>query len=108
MNITKRKPFTPGEILLEEFMQPLNLTPEQMAKKIGVPVQKINEIVNTQEKITPDIAIRFSRLFGTSIEYWLNMQLKLDLWHIINDKEKYQEYQFIKPIEWQKEGYIFH
>ena len=101
MNITKRKPFTPGEILFEEFMQPLNLTPEQLAERIEVPVQRINEIVNSQAGITPDIAIRLSRLFGTSVEYWLNMQLKIDLWHIINDKEKYQKYQFIKPIEWQ-------
>jgi len=101
MNITKRKPFTPGEILFEEFMQPLNLTPEQLAERIEVPVQRINEIVNSQAGITPDIAIRLSRLFGTSVEYWLNMQLKIDLWHIINDKEQYQKYQFIKPIEWQ-------
>jgi len=59
MNITKRKPFTPGEILFEEFMQPLNLTPEQVADRIGVPVQRINEIVNSQEGITPDIAIQY-------------------------------------------------
>ncbi len=102
MNITKRKPFTPGEILFEEFMQPLNLTPSLLADRIDVPVQRINEIVNSQAGITPDIAIRLSRLFGTSVEYWLNMQLKIDLWHIINDKEKHQRYQFIKPIEWQE------
>jgi plasmid maintenance system antidote protein VapI len=70
-----------------------------LADRIDVPVQRINEIVNSQAGITPDIAIRLSRLFGTSIEYWLNMQLKIDLWHIINDKEKHQKYQFIKPIE---------
>ena len=102
MNITKRKPFTPGEILFEEFMQPLNLTTEQIAERIGLPVQMINEIVNNQEKITPDTAIRLSRLFTTSVEYWLNMQLKIDLWYIINNKEKYQKYQFIKPIKWQE------
>ena len=102
MNITKRKPFTPGEILLEEFMQPLNLTPEQLAKRIGVPVQTINEIMNNQGTITPDIALRLSRLFGTSVEYWSNMQLKIDLWHMMNDQEKYQEYQFIQKIEWQE------
>jgi len=102
MNITKRKPFTPGEMLLEEFMQPLNLSSEQLAERIGVPVQRINEIVDSQKGITPDMAMRLSRLFGTSVEYWLNMQLKMDLWHIINDPEKYQDYQFIKPIEWQE------
>jgi len=102
MNITKRKPFTPGEILSEEFMQPLNLTPEQLAKRIGVSVQTINEIMNNQGTITPDIALRLSRLFGTSVEYWSNMQLKIDLWHMMNDKEKYQEYQFIQKIEWQE------
>jgi antitoxin HigA-1 len=102
MNITKRKPFTPGEILLEEFMQPLNLSPEQLAERIGVPVQRINDIVESQEGITADMAMRLSRLFGTRVEYWLNMQLKMDLWHIINDPEKYQKYQFIKPIEWQE------
>ncbi len=102
MNITKRKPFTPGEMLLEEFMQPLNLSSEQVAERIGVPVQRINEIVDSQKGITSDMAMRLSRLFGTSVEYWLNMQLKMDLWHIINDHEKYKEYQFIKPIEWQE------
>jgi len=99
MNITKRKPFTPGEILTEEFMQPLNLTPEQLAERIGVPVQRITEIINNQGAITPDLAIRLSRLFGTSVEYWSNMQLKIDLWHIMNDKKKYQEYQLIKQIK---------
>jgi len=102
MNITKRKPFTPGEILSEEFMQPLNLTPEQLAKRISVPVQRINEIINNQETITADLAFRLSRLFGTSVEYWSNMQLKIDLWHIMNDQEKYKEYQLIQQIEWQE------
>ncbi len=88
MNITKRKPFTPGEILLEEFMQPLNLAPNQVANKIGVPVHKIDEILNNQGVISSDIAIRLSKLFGNSVEYWLNMQLKIDLWCALNDKEK--------------------
>jgi antitoxin HigA-1 len=100
MNITKRKPFTPGEILTEEFMLPLNLTP--LGERIGVPVQRITEIINNQRPITVDLAIRLSRLFGTSVEYWSNMQLKIDLWHIMNDKNKYHEYQLIKQLEWQE------
>ncbi|MDM8564272.1 HigA family addiction module antitoxin [Candidatus Halobeggiatoa sp. HSG11] len=99
MNITKRKPFTPGEILYEEFMQPLNLNTEQIAKNIDIPAEKINKIVNGTEEITIDIAIRLSKLFSTS-EYWLNMQLKTNLWHIIN--EKHLEYELIKPINYSK------
>ncbi|EDN72135.1 Helix-turn-helix motif protein [Beggiatoa sp. SS] len=88
MNITKRKRFSPGEMLLEEFMQPLNLSSEQLAERNGVPVvQRIDEVDDSQKGITPDMTMRLSRMFGTSVPYWLSMQFKMDLWLSMNDHE---------------------
>jgi addiction module HigA family antidote len=81
MNITKRKPSFPGEILVAEFLEPLNLTYTQLAELIKVPDKQINEIINNHRAITSDIAIRLAQVFGTSAEVWLNLQMKWDLWH---------------------------
>lgn len=94
MNITKRKPFTPGEILLEEFMQPYGLTQGELAKKIGIERRRINEIIKGKRAITPDTAIRLGKLFNVSCEYWLNLQMKIDLWNEINKKKKI----YIQPL----------
>ncbi|TGO02557.1 hypothetical protein PN36_23080 [Candidatus Thiomargarita nelsonii] len=97
MNITKRKPPTPGEILSEEFMVPLGLTQNKLAEFIQVPRRRINEIINNKRSITPDTAIRLSKLFGTSADLWLNLQHKVDLWEAFANRE--QEYKRIEPIE---------
>ncbi len=98
MNITKRKPFTPGEILHEEFMQPYDLTQEALANLIGVTRRRINEIINGKRAITPDAACRLAKLFNMTPEFWLNLQTKLDLWQEMRDLQKNRDYAEIKPL----------
>ena len=70
---------TPGEILDEEFLKPMGITPCRLAKDIGVPPRRINEIVNGLRGITADTALRLGRYFGMSPEFWLNLQSHYDL-----------------------------
>ena len=70
---------TPGEILDEEFLQPMAITQYRLAKDIGVPPRRINEIVNGQRAITADTALRLGRYFRMAPEFWLNLQSPYDL-----------------------------
>ena len=72
-------PIHPGEILLEEFLNPLHLSQYRLAKDISVPARRINEIVHGKRGISADTALRLSRFFGTSERFWLNLQLRYDL-----------------------------
>jgi len=83
MNITKRKPFSPGEILQEEFLTPLGLTQLALAEKLGVARRRVNEILRAKRSISADTAIRLGKLFNMSPEFWLNLQMKWDLWHAL-------------------------
>jgi addiction module HigA family antidote len=74
-----RVPTHPGEILLEEFLKPMGVTQVDFAAHIGVPVQRVNEIVRGKRGITPDTAWLFSQAFNTSPEFWLNLQASHDL-----------------------------
>jgi antitoxin HigA-1 len=74
-----RIPTHPGEILLEEFLNPLGLSQVAFAGHIGVPVQRVNEIVRGKRGITPESAWLFAEAFGTSPEFWLNLQSNYDL-----------------------------
>ena len=78
---THRQPTHPGEMLLEEFLKPLGLTQRELAEAIGVPYQRVNEIVNQRRGITPSTALRLSRYFGTSSGFWMNGQMRWDLYH---------------------------
>ncbi|MBE2199649.1 MAG: HigA family addiction module antidote protein [Anaerolinea sp.] len=72
-------PIHPGEILLEEFLQPLGITQYRLAKDIGVPARRINEIVQGKRRITADTALRLSRYFSLSERFWMNLQGRYDL-----------------------------
>jgi addiction module HigA family antidote len=77
---TKRlPPVHPGEILLLDFLEPLELTQYRLAKSLSVPPRRINEIVHGQRAITADTALRLARFFGTSERFWLNLQTAYDL-----------------------------
>jgi len=69
----------PGEILLEEFLDPLEVSQYRLAKDISVPPRRINEIVHGKRAITADTALRLSRYFGTSERFWMNLQIRYDL-----------------------------
>lgn len=69
----------PGEILDEEFLKPLSITQYRLAKDICVPARRVNEIIHGNRSITADTALRLSQYFGTSAEFWLNLQSRYDL-----------------------------
>jgi len=75
----KLPPIHPGEILNEEFLKPHKLSQYRLAKEIGVPARRINEIVHGKRAVTPDTALRLSRYFGLSERFWLNLQTHYDL-----------------------------
>ena len=75
----KLSPIHPGEILMEEFLKPMNISQYRLAKDISVPPRRINEIVHGTRAITPDTALRLSRYFGQSERFWINMQTRYDL-----------------------------
>ena len=76
--MSKLKPVTPGEILLEEFLRPMGLTQYRLAKEVGVPAQRISEIVAGKRAITADTDLRLCRFFGLSNGYWLRAQAAHD------------------------------
>jgi addiction module HigA family antidote len=77
--MSKLEPVTPGEILLEEFLKPMNLSQYRLAKEIGVPAQRISEIVAGKRSITADTDLRLCRFFGLSNGYWLRAQAAHDI-----------------------------
>jgi addiction module HigA family antidote len=79
MSTTAHAPIHPGEILLEEFLAPLEISQYRLAATIGVPARRINEIVHGKRSISPDTALRLSRALGTSDRFWLNLQNRYDL-----------------------------
>ncbi len=76
---TVMAPVHPGEILLEEFLEPLGVSQYQLAKAVSVPARRINEIVHGQRRISADTALRLARYFGTSERFWINLQARYDL-----------------------------
>jgi antitoxin HigA-1 len=93
----KRRPTSPGEMLREEFLNPMRITQTQFAEAIGVSYPRLNEIVNGRRGVTPDTALRFSRALGTTPEFWLNMQLAIDLWDALHSPSAKQIAK-IKPL----------
>ena len=76
--MTKLRPVTPGELLLEEFLKPMGISQYRLAKEIGVPAQRISEIVAGKRAVTADTDLRFCRFFGMSNGYWLRAQAAHD------------------------------
>lgn len=93
-----RLPAHPGELLAEEFLAPLGISQSQLAADIKVPFQRINLIVNRKRAVTPDTALRFARYFGTSPDFWLNLQQRWDLYHALHSAEG-KEIETIRPLK---------
>jgi addiction module HigA family antidote len=88
---TKRIPTHPGEMLLEEFLIPMGITQKDLADNIEVPYQRINEIVNGRRGITPSTALRLAKFFDMSADFWMNLQLRWDLYFARQDENKVLE-----------------
>ncbi len=93
----KRPPTHPGEMLFEEFIKPLKLTQVELALRLGVSYPRLNEIIKGRRSVTPNTALRLSRVFGMSADFWLGLQQDWDLWHAMNSPEA-KGISRLKPI----------
>ncbi|MCX6060046.1 MAG: HigA family addiction module antitoxin [Chloroflexi bacterium] len=84
---TNRTPTHPGEMLLEEFLDPMGISQRDLADNIHVPYQRINEIVNGRRGITPSTALRLAKFFDMSADFWMNLQLRWDLYFAQQDEK---------------------
>lgn len=94
---THRTPTHPGEMLLEEFLHPMGLSQRDLADGIHVPYQRINEIINGRRGVTPSTALRLARFLGTSAGFWMNLQLRWDLYQA--QKAEASTLETIHPYE---------
>ena len=89
MKIPKYRPPThPGTLLLKDFLEPMGITQRQLADALHVPYQRINELVNQKRGITPSTAIRLSKFFGNSSNFWLNLQQNWELYYVLKEEEE--------------------
>ena len=95
---THRPPTHPGEMLLEEFLKPLNITQSEFAIRLGVSFPRLNEVINARRSVTPDTALRLARVTGMSADFWLGLQQDWDLWHALRS-EKAREIRLLKPLK---------
>ena len=93
---THREPTHPGEMLLEEFLIPMGITQRELADKIHVPYQRVNEIINKRRGITPSTALRLAKFFRVSEDFWMNLQLRWDMYKAKLSEAK--ELKTIKPV----------
>ena len=98
MLMTKRKPASVGEILVEEFMGPLGLTQGDLAEAMGVPRKHVNELCNDRRMITVDTALMLARAFGNSADFWLNVQRRNDLWDALHSPKRRQRIERARPV----------
>ncbi len=81
----KLSPITPGEILLEEFLEPLSISQAKLARDINVPANRVNQIINGKRDISTDTALRLGKYFGIEPEFWLNLQMRFNM-KIVKEK----------------------
>jgi addiction module HigA family antidote len=98
MLMTKRKPASVGEILVEEFMQPLGLTQAALAAAMGVQRKHVNELCNDRRNVTAATALILARVFGNSADFWLNLQRRNDLWAALHDPRERQRVARARPL----------
>ncbi len=98
MLMTKRKPAGVGEILVEEFMQPLGLTQGGLAAAMGVQRKHVNELCNNRRNVTAPTALILACVFGNSPEFWLNVQRRSDLWEAMHSPRERERIKRAKPL----------
>ena len=92
-----REPTHPGDVLLDDFLVPLGMTQRDLAEAVQVPYQRVNEIVRRRRGVTPGTALRLARFFGTSPGFWMNLQLRWDLYNA--QREEAEAIDNIRPHE---------
>ena len=96
MILVSRKPTHPGEMLREEFMPDFGLTVAALAKRLGISRQSMNELVRERRAVTAEMALRLARVFGTTPQYWLNMQRNVDLWNSL--ELHFEDIEALEPL----------
>lgn len=84
---SERPPTAPGALLLEEFLRPRGMTQVELARRMGVPIQRVNTIVNGRRGVTAETAIRLAEVLGTTPEFWMNLQGAHDLWNALRRRK---------------------
>ena len=98
MLMTKRKPASVGDILTEEFMEPLALTQGALAEAMGVQRKHVNELCNDRRKVTAATALILARVFGNSPDFWLNAQKRSDLWEAMHSPRERERIKRARPL----------
>lgn len=98
MNMTKRKPVSVGEMLTQEFMQPISLTQVELAKLMGVSRKTVNELCTNKRSITAETALMLAKVFGNTPDFWLNTQQRNDLWKVMHTKSQAERVQKAKAL----------
>lgn len=98
MRTTKRKPSSVAEILVEEFLLPMQVTQGQLAEAMGISRRTINELCNNKRMVTVDTALMLSRALGTTAEFWLNLQQQNDLWAALNTPRRAAKIERAHPV----------
>jgi addiction module HigA family antidote len=98
MLMTKRKPATVGEILVEEFMKPLGLTQAALAKAMGVQRKHVSELCNNRRNVTAATALILARVFGNGPDFWLNVQRRGDLWDAMHSPQELARIERATPL----------
>ena len=83
---TNAAPTHPGEMLPEEFLRPMGVSQVELARKLNIPFQRVNQIINGKRSVTPDTALRLARVLDTSVDLWLNLQLAWDLYEALHSQ----------------------
>ncbi|MBA2458662.1 MAG: HigA family addiction module antidote protein [Gemmatimonadales bacterium] len=99
MLMTKRKPVTVAEILVEEFMEPMGLTQAALAEAMGVQRKHVNELCNDRRNVTAATALILARVFGNSADFWLNVQRRNDLWEAMHSPAQRKRIQSARPLK---------
>jgi addiction module HigA family antidote len=98
MLMTKRRPAGVGEILVEEFMRPMNLTQAALAEAMGVQRKHVNELCNGRRAVTAPTALILARVFGNTPDFWLNVQRRSDLWDAMHSPRERERVERARPL----------
>jgi addiction module HigA family antidote len=98
MLMTKRKPASVGEILVQEFMKPMGLTQGVLAEAMGVPRKHVSELCNERRAVTAPTALILARVFGNSPDFWLNVQRRGDLWEALHSPRERERIKRARPL----------
>jgi addiction module HigA family antidote len=93
---TGLRPMHPGELLREDILPASSITQTELAKRLGVSRRTVNEVIHERRPVTSDMAHRLSRVFGTTPDFWMNLQQSVDLWEALETNKK--EYARLKPL----------